>query len=296
LPTGITLNNDGTFSGTATTKGKYTATIVVTDMDGLTATTTLNVTVNDVLVTISPESAILGFGETTTLTAVTEPTGKPIAWSSSDPFVADVDPVTGEVTAGMKEGRAIITAQSTSGYDECVVYVYDKGEPLPAPSDPENTVTVKIKDDKGNPQAGIYVSLFSEPQTVITDSDGMAVFRNVPYNTNDPHTLIVQDFRGSEIARYSLNFTSGASAGTSTSEGNIDITFDNKVNNTNIFLTMVEDRITEVIANLEFLPMIERVENPQTGEGFVNGVWNFGLAILLILAVLLVARFTLAKS
>lgn len=45
LPAGITLNSDGTFSGTVTTVGTSSATITVTDTHGGLATTTLSVTV-----------------------------------------------------------------------------------------------------------------------------------------------------------------------------------------------------------------------------------------------------------
>jgi hypothetical protein len=265
LPTGITLNSDGSFSGSSAV-GNYSATIQVADKGGLTSTTTLNITVKDIVVTALPETVTLGFDEKQTLTATTEPAENPINWISSDTSIATVDLITGEVTAGTKQGRVVITAYSTSGYDTCTIYVLDKSEPAPAPSDPENILTVKIRDDKGNPIVGYCVSLFSDPQTVMTDSNGMAVFNNIPYNTNAPHTLIVQSPVGLEIKRYNVNFAKGMSPSTIIDSDNINVTFDNRVYTTNITLTMVEDRIDQVMASLGFKSeIVEKVDNPQTG-------------------------------
>jgi len=50
-------------------------------------------------------------------------------------------------------------------------------------------VTVQLTDVNGDPVSGWDVSLFSDPQTAKTDSDGNAVFENTPAGT---HTLQVQ--------------------------------------------------------------------------------------------------------
>lgn len=266
LPTGVTLNNDGTFSGTVYSAGIYTAYIEVMDNLGLTAITTLNIIVNDTLVTITPATATLGYSETCTLSAVTNPNGQTVTWSSSDVTIAAVNPTTGEVTAGTKEGRAVIKAQTAGGFGECEVYVVDNSAPAPKPSDPVKTLLIQIKDDTGMPLAGVYVNLFSEPQTVRTDINGMAVFTNVPYNTNDPHTLIVQDALGSEIQRYTLNFISGTSPSATIDGNNINVTFNSTVKSTSIAFTMVEDWIAGIVANVEYVPVVyQKVENPQTG-------------------------------
>lgn len=78
----------------------------------------------------------LDAGAKTTLTATVEPadaTIKSVVWSSSDPAIASVNPVTGEITA-IAYGTATVTATSSSNKDvsaSCAVTVEDgNDEPL----------------------------------------------------------------------------------------------------------------------------------------------------------------------
>lgn len=259
LPDGITLNNDGTFSGVAA-KGEYTATIDVVDKSGLTDTTTLQVKVKDVIVT--PNSKTLGLSENVTLSVQTAPPGQPVTWSSSNPAIANVD-ASGHVTAGTTIGRTIITAQTTEGYDECIVYVVDKLEPEPAPDDPSKMVTINAVDDLGNPLAGISVNLFSDPQTVVTDANGVATFRNIPYNTNSPHTLIIENPRGVERGRFTITFTK-ASASSATIDGDIvNVLYNNLAQNVKIKLSVTPDTVQLLSADV--INNVPRVDNPETG-------------------------------
>lgn len=264
LPTGITLNSDGTFSGVAGI-GNYSADIEVADTNGLKDTTTLDVVVNlgeEGSVNVTPNTATLGYGEMIALTATTNPEGQPVSWQSSNTTVATVD-ASGVVTAGTKKGRAIITASCMDHSDECIVHVVDKSEPEPAPDDPSKMLTAHVVDDLNNPLAGVYISLFSDPQTVVTDANGVATFNNVPYNTNVPHTLIIESPRGVERGRFTITFTK-ASASSATIDGdNVDVWFNDLAENININISMTTEDVHLLSAHV--IERILRVPNPETG-------------------------------
>lgn len=285
LPDGVTLNNDGTFSGTVYVLGNYSMTIEVRDADGNTDTTTLDLTVIAVDVNVSPSTVTLGYGEQCTLSATTEPSGKSVSWFSYEPTIASVD-ISGVVTASTKEGIVTVIGNHYEGHDKCLVYVVDKSEPAPKPSDPKNTVVVQIKDNLGDPLAGEYVSLFSNPKTVVTDSNGVAVFRDVIFNTNDPHTLIMHHANGMDKARYSLIFASGTTPSVTIDSTNINVSFHNSVNCLKVNVIMVEDSVNAIAASLEYIEKIpERVENPQTGDS--EQYYYLLEAIMILIAVLL---------
>ncbi len=93
-------------------------------------------------VTLTPASATLTVGDTSTLTATIEPdhaVDKSVTWTSSNTGVATVDEKTGEVTA-VAAGTATITATANDGSGKsasCVVTVKAKPappEPTPAPN------------------------------------------------------------------------------------------------------------------------------------------------------------------
>ena len=87
---------------------------------------------------ISESELLLAAGETSVLTATVTPdnaTIKSVSWSSSNPQVADVHPVTGQVAA-VSAGTATVTAVSSSNKKvsaSCAVIVSD-GSSVPGPS------------------------------------------------------------------------------------------------------------------------------------------------------------------
>ena len=93
-------------------------------------------------ITLDKTELSLDTGAKTTLTATVEPadaTIKSVVWSSSNPAVADVNPVTGEITA-IADGTATVTATSSSNKEvsaSCAVTVgADRSALLPGPSVP----------------------------------------------------------------------------------------------------------------------------------------------------------------
>ena len=81
-------------------------------------------------ITVDPESLQLKVGEKETLTATIDPAdaeNQKYVWSSNNSAIADVDAITGEVTA-IAEGEAIITATTEDGNFEasCTVTVMKK--------------------------------------------------------------------------------------------------------------------------------------------------------------------------
>lgn len=87
---------------------------------------------------LSESELLLATGETAVLTATVTPdnaTIKSVSWSSSNPQVADVHPVTGQITA-VSAGTATVTAVSSSNKKvsaSCAVTVSD-GSSVPEPS------------------------------------------------------------------------------------------------------------------------------------------------------------------
>lgn len=122
-------------------------------------------------------------GGKATLTAVVEPadaTIKSVVWSSSEPSVVDINPVTGEITA-VTEGTATVTATSSSNASvsaSCEVTVGgDKPQPQQKllkkimvtttdPDDDGSVVTTTCTYDRENRVSGITTMNFDGPGTV----------------------------------------------------------------------------------------------------------------------------------
>lgn len=130
LPTGITVNNNGTFSGTTSEQGTFNATIEVTDDGGRTATTDLEIMVYKRVANayLLPQPPIL-LGENVTITPTVSPSDayiKDITWTSSNPSVASVS--SGGVVTANGVGSATITmcitCESGNTYpDTCTIKV-----------------------------------------------------------------------------------------------------------------------------------------------------------------------------
>ena len=129
LPTGLTLNSDGTITGTPSAEGSSTFTVKAENSAGFTTKQyTLNIkpaTVSVTGVKLDKTELPLVVGGNATLIATVEPdtaTDKSVTWESSDPNVATVED--GTVTA-VKAGEATITVKTVDGgfTDTCAVKV-----------------------------------------------------------------------------------------------------------------------------------------------------------------------------
>lgn len=129
LPTGLTLNSDGTITGTPSAEGSSTFTVKAENSAGFTIKQyTLNIkpaTVSVTGVKLDKTELPLVVGGNATLIATVEPdtaTDKSVTWESSDPNVATVED--GTVTA-VKAGEATITVKTVDGgfTDTCAVKV-----------------------------------------------------------------------------------------------------------------------------------------------------------------------------
>ena len=95
-------------------------------------------------ITLDKTELSLEAGAKTTLTATIEPadaTIKSVVWSSSNPAVADVNPVTGEITA-IADGTATVTATSSSNKEVSASCAVTVGGDEPVVPDPSNYVFV----------------------------------------------------------------------------------------------------------------------------------------------------------
>ena len=136
LPDGLTLNSDGTITGTPTADGTSTFTVTATNNAGSDSrefTLTVNkATVSVTGVTLNKNVLSLVESASETLTATVEPDNaseKGVTWNSDNPAVATVDQ-TGKVSA-VKEGTANITVTTNDGSKtaSCAVTV---NKPAPA--------------------------------------------------------------------------------------------------------------------------------------------------------------------
>ena len=121
LPDGLTLNSDGTISGTPTAAGTYSFTVTATndygsDSKEFTLTIDQQGTIHVTSVSLDKASLELTEGETAQLTATVLPdnaTNKNVTWSTSNASIATVD-ANGLVTA-VSAGTAVITVTTEDG-------------------------------------------------------------------------------------------------------------------------------------------------------------------------------------
>lgn len=180
MPAGLTLNSDGTITGTPTTARQFTFTATATNSAGsdskeyeLTINAPQNIPVNGV--TLNPTLLSLFTGGSETLTATVEPsnaTNKNVTWSSDKPEVATVE--NGKVTA-KAAGTATITVTTEDGEKTatCTVTVTDK--------------TYKISADATALDFGNAYTGYAQPaaKTVTITNDGnQDVTVTLPTSTN----------------------------------------------------------------------------------------------------------------
>ncbi len=118
MPDGLTLNSDGTITGTPTTADTYTFTVTATNASGSASKEfTLAITLVSVTdVTLDKAELSLFTGESVTLTATVKPdnaTNKNVTWESNNTTVATVD--TNGNVAAVAAGEATITVKTADG-------------------------------------------------------------------------------------------------------------------------------------------------------------------------------------
>ncbi len=161
-------------SGNVTGVAAGNATITATAGNGASAscTVTVNAPVQEVIVTVSPTTAEVEVGKTTTLTANTE-----VTWTSSDDTVATVD-ATGKVT-GVKAGSVTITAKSKADETKtatCAITVKEAAVTSSIVLD-KTTAEVEVGKDitlkaTTTPSEGVTVKWTSSDETIAKVSDG----------------------------------------------------------------------------------------------------------------------------
>ena len=201
MPAGLTLNSDGTITGTPTTAGQFTFTATATnsaDSDSkeyeLTINAPQNIPVNGV--TLNPTLLSLFTGGSETLTATVEPsnaTNKNVTWSSDKPEVATVD--NGKVTA-KAAGTATITVTTEDGCKTATCIV---------------TVTVPVTGVKLNKET---LELFTDGSETLTATvePGNATNKNVTWSSSD-ETIATVDNNGTVTAVGAGEATITATAG-----------------------------------------------------------------------------------
>ena len=174
LPDGLTLNSDGTITGTPSAVGSSTFTVTATNKDSGSDSKEFTLTINPApvlvnSVTLNKSELALYTGGSATLTATVQPedaTNKAVTWTSSDSAVATVDQ-NGVVTA-LARGTAVITATAADGRGasaSCTVTV----RPDIPPANPNYKITVEatqggtVTADPTAAKAGATVTLTPAP-------------------------------------------------------------------------------------------------------------------------------------
>ena len=193
LPNWLTLNSDGTISGTPTAAGTSTFTVKANNnygSDSKSLSITIGAQTNVPVTGVSLNTSTLNLieGGTGTLIATVEPsnaTNKNVTWESSNKSVATVD-ATGEVTA-IGAGTATITVTTADGGKTatCVVTVT---RPYIPPANPNYKITVAatqggaVTADPTAAKAGTTVTLTPVPHrgyqvgsVAVTDRFGQPV-------------------------------------------------------------------------------------------------------------------------
>jgi len=131
------------------------------------------------------------------------------------------------------------------------------------------------------PQDSRIITLYSDPVTTTTDSNGNFTFANVQYSH---HTLVLNTQAGVEFDRYILNFAQSSTTGYSLSGNTITINYTN--NTLGIQLLFNSDDVTSSLNDVVFTEEYTAI-NPQTGKRKLNSfkLFNsilFGLIALFI--------------
>ena len=159
MPAGLTLNSDGTITGTPTTAGTSTFTVTAENSYGsdnkeLSITISAPASVSVTGVSLNKDSLNLYVGGNETLTATVEPanaTNQNVTWKSSNTSVATVD-ANGNITAvGAGTAQITVTTADGSFTAACAVTVEEPYTPppyIPPTKTPSQQAVDKIEDAK----------------------------------------------------------------------------------------------------------------------------------------------------
>ena len=211
LPEWLTLDSDGTISGTPTAAGASTFTVTATNASGSDSKEfTLTINPAPILVTgvtLKPTSLSLFTGDTATLTATVEPsnaTNPNVTWSSDKPAVATVEG--GTVTArGAGEATITVTTEDGEKTATCTVTVTDK--------------TYKISADATDLDFGSAYTSYTQPaaQTVtITNTGNQPLTLTQPASTSsfEVGTLSTTELAAGATATFTVQPKAGLAVGT----------------------------------------------------------------------------------
>ena len=213
LPDGLTLNSDGTITGTPSAVGSSTFTVTATNDSG-SDSKKFTLTINPALVlvtsvTLNKSELSLYTGESETLTATVAPdnaTNKNVTWKSDAENIATVDQ-SGNVKA-VAPGTATITATAADGSGKsatCKVTVIDK--------------TYSITADTTALNFGSAYTGYAQPaaQTVtLTNTGNQTVTLNQPVSTDnfEVGTLSKTELAAGDTATFTVQPKAGLSART----------------------------------------------------------------------------------
>ena len=184
--------------GTVTFVAKGTATITgKISVSGKTYTATYTATCKQPSISLSKSSHTMWIGDTVTLTATTDPSGRAITWSSSNTGVASVS--SGKVT-GVGEGTATITGTMDVNGKK---YSASCSITLKKPYLTLGTVNYSQKDDHvyySSSTGGFYAGIFDLPSAACTPSgsaswsvaSGNASINGGKVLINQPGTVVVR--------------------------------------------------------------------------------------------------------
>ena len=169
MPAGLTLNSDGTITGTPTTAGTSTFTVTAENSYGsdnkeLSITISAPASVSVTGVSLNKDSLNLYVGGNETLTATVEPanaTNQNVTWKSSNTSVATVD-ANGNITAvGAGTAQITVTTADGSFTAACAVTVEEPYTPppyIPPTKTPSQQAIDKIEDAKEGSTVEIKLS------------------------------------------------------------------------------------------------------------------------------------------
>jgi uncharacterized protein YjdB len=268
-------------NGVVTAVGVGNAQIVakVTDTtDTVTASGICNVTVvkQAESIVFTNQTAVMNMGEVASIDSVIPYTVLPVDTANKQVTITSSNTGVATVSGGMvttvSEGVSWITVQSVenpSAKAEIALYVKDPTPPATV-SDKHEKITGRLVDDMGNPLVGYNITLFSDPMTTTTDSNGVFSFTGVSY---DEHTLIINSPTFTELGRFALNFTRGSVASSSVDNDakDIGITYKTDTVAVNIPITLTHDGVSA--GTISFKKKIQeynedpdkKVVNPCTG-------------------------------
>lgn len=151
------------------------------------------------------------------------------------------------------------------------------------------TVRVKVLGSDGSAKAGLTCVLNSQPETVVTDANGIAIFKNVALA---PHTLSVRS-SDSQLGTYSIGFSKGSKNGTTISDsGSTDSIGGVTATVTSTFLTLdlTIKQSSDGQWAIDDSSYTEKVPNPTTGSSDFAWLWICVAVVVLVAGCVLVRR------